>query len=60
MKHRKRFANPERRDRILNEFNRDNMDDVGPVGGESGMKVLSEMNSLADDHDEFLKSLAPR
>jgi hypothetical protein len=29
----KRLANPERRDRILDEFNRDNMDDVGPVGG---------------------------
>jgi hypothetical protein len=37
------------------------LDDVGPVGGaEQGMKVLSEMNSLADDHDEFVKTLAPR
>jgi hypothetical protein len=56
----KRLANPEKRDRILDEFNRDNMDDVGPIGGhEQGMKVLSEMNSLVDNHDAFLQSLAP-
>jgi hypothetical protein len=35
------------------------MDDVGPVGGEQGMKVLQGMNSLVDDHDAFVKSLAP-
>jgi len=47
-------------DRLLNEFNRENLDDVGPIGGaEQGMKVLQEMNSLADDHEEFVKSLAP-
>lgn len=57
----KLLANPERRDRILDEFKRDQMDDVGPVGGtEHGMKVLQEMNSLVDDHGEFVKSLAPR
>jgi hypothetical protein len=26
----KRLANPERRNRILNEFNRDQMDDLAP------------------------------
>jgi hypothetical protein len=55
----KRLADPERRNRILNEFNRDQMDDVGPVGGEQRMKVLSEMNSRVDEHGEFFKSLAP-
>jgi hypothetical protein len=61
MKLRRLFGDPQVRDRILNEFNRENLDDVGPIGGaERGMKVLSGMKSLADDHDEFVKSLAPR
>jgi len=31
-----------------------------PIRGvEQGRKLLSEMNSLVDDHDEFMKSLAP-
>lgn len=56
----KDLNNPERRERILNEFNRGQMDEVGPIGGtEQGMKVLSEINSLVDDHDEFVKSLVP-
>jgi hypothetical protein len=55
----KRLANPERRNRILDQFNRENLDDVGPVGGEQRMKVLSEMNSLVDDHREFVKSMGP-
>jgi hypothetical protein len=44
----KRLNHPERRDRILNEFNRDQMDDVGPVGGDKGEKFLSEINEMAD------------
>jgi hypothetical protein len=48
------------RERMMQEMNRENLDDVGPVGGtEQVMKVLSEMNSLVDDHDEFVKSLTP-
>jgi hypothetical protein len=35
------------------EFNRSTLDDVGPVGGEQGMRVLHKMNSLVDDHDDF-------
>lgn len=54
------FRSPERRERIVDEFNRENLDDVGPLGGDQGMKVLNEMNELVDDHDEFVKSLAPR
>ena len=55
----RRLNNPERRDRFLEQFNCNNLDDVGPVGGQEGTKLLSQMNSLVDDHDEFVKSLAP-
>jgi hypothetical protein len=56
----RRLNNPERRNRILEQFNRDNLDDVAPIGGaEQGMKLLSEMNSLTDDHDQYVKSLMP-
>ena len=44
----KRLANPERRNRILNEFNRDQLADVGPLGGDKGEKFLSELNEMAD------------
>jgi hypothetical protein len=30
------------------------------VGGDQGMKILSEMNELGDQHEEFVKSLPPR
>ena len=46
LKRGREFSNPGRRDGALNEFNRDNLDAVGPLGGEEGMKVLSEMNEL--------------
>jgi len=48
MKLRRLFEDPKARDRILDEFNRSTFDDVGPVGGEQAMKVLSEMNDLAE------------
>ena len=39
----------QKRDRVLEDFNRSPLDDVGPAGGgEQGMKVLSEMNDLAE------------
>jgi hypothetical protein len=44
----KRLANPERRNRILEQFNRENMDDVGPVGGDQEIKVLKELNEMTD------------
>jgi hypothetical protein len=44
----KRLTNSERRNRILYEFNRDNTDDVGPVGGDKGEKFLSELNEIAE------------
>jgi hypothetical protein len=49
-----------RMDRILSEFNRENLDDVGPMGGDEGMAVLTDMNDLEAGHDEFVKSMAPR
>jgi len=47
-------------DRALDEFNRSTLDDVGPVGKEQGTKLLGELNSLVDDHEEFVKSMMPR
>ena len=45
----------------MGEFNRSGLDEVGSVGGqEEGMNVISEMNSLVDDHDGFVKCLATR
>ena len=44
----KRLANPERRNRILDQFNNSPLDDVGPLGGEKGEKFLSELNEMAD------------
>jgi uncharacterized protein YfeS len=44
----KRLANPEWRNRILDQFNRENLDDVGPIGGNKGEKFLSELNEMAD------------
>ena len=47
--------------KALDEFNRSRLDHVELIeGGEQGMKTLSEMNSLIDGHDEFVKSLAPK
>jgi hypothetical protein len=43
----------------LDEFNRDQMDDVGPPGGVQGMALLKEMNDVQSELDEFVKSLAP-
>ena len=48
----KRLANPERRNRILDQFNNSTLDDVGPLGGEKGEKFLSELNEMADLESE--------
>ena len=50
----------QKREQILDEFNRENLDDVGPLGGDQSMAVLNEMNELEDGLDEFVKSLGPR
>jgi hypothetical protein len=60
MKRRRLFGDPQARERVLGEFNRSTMDDVGPLGGQEGTKLLSEMNSLVEHHEEFVRSLASR
>ena len=44
----KRLANPEKRDKILNEFNQSTLAPVGPFAGDKGEKFLSELNEMAD------------
>lgn len=43
----------------MQSLHRDNLGDVGPIGGEPGMTILFEMKFLVDDHDQFVKSLKP-
>ena len=56
----KRLANPKARNRILDQFNRENLDDVGPVGGEQGMKVPQEMNELAKQLEQIIRDGIPK
>lgn len=58
----KLFRSPKARERVLNQFNRFPLDDVRPIGGgeEQGIKILSEINSMVDEDDEFVRSLMPR
>jgi hypothetical protein len=44
----KRLANSKARNHILDQFNRENLDDVGPVGRDQEIKVLKELNEMAD------------
>jgi hypothetical protein len=52
------FRNPKATERVLDEFNRSTLDDVGPLGGDQAMNVLKEMNDLEAGHDEFVQSLS--
>ena len=54
------FNNPEKRDRVLNEFNRDQLDDVGLVGARQGMKVLQEMNELGEAQEKIIREAVPK
>ena len=45
---RRLFGNPRARDRVLGQFNKENLDDVGPLGGDRGEKFLMELNEMAD------------
>ncbi len=48
MRRRRRSITPNI-DSILEQFNRDNLDDAGPVtGGDQELKVLKEMNELQE------------
>jgi hypothetical protein len=58
-RYRKLSGEPGRREKILSEFNRQNLNEVGPLGGDQSMSVLKDMNEFQLDHDEFVKSLSP-
>ena len=48
----KLFRTPKARSQTLEQFNRDNMDDVGPIiAQDQRMRVLDEMNELGE-HEE--------
>ena len=44
----KRLANPEKKDKILNEFNQSTLDPVGPFAGDKGERFLKELNEMTD------------
>jgi hypothetical protein len=46
--------------RVLVDFNASTLDPAGPVGGDQSMAVLKDMNELEVDHEDFVKSLAPK
>jgi hypothetical protein len=50
-----RMNDAQRRDRVLGELNASTLDSVGPVKGDQGMEVLSEMNSLGEEVGVFVK-----
>jgi hypothetical protein len=57
----KRSASPERRDRMMSEFNHENLDDVGPLGGhDQSMRVLGEMNELGKAQEQTIRDSFPR
>jgi uncharacterized protein YfeS len=39
---------PRHRTRLLDSFNKSTLDDVGPIGGDQEIKVLKELNEMAD------------
>jgi len=45
------------RRQLLDQFNKDNLDDASPVGGDRGMKVLDDMNDLASPEDEVYRKV---
>jgi hypothetical protein len=48
------------RHRVLHQFNQPTLDSVELVGeAEQQTKSLSEMISLVDDHEQFVKSMPP-
>jgi len=61
MKHRNLFRSPETRDRVLDEFNQDNLDNVGQVGSPNQQsQVLNEMNNLASEEGRLLEESAQK
>jgi hypothetical protein len=50
----------QKRDRVLGEFNASTLDSVGPLGGDQGMKVLSEMNELGQAQEQTIRDSVPK
>jgi len=59
MKGRSLFQTPEMRDRVLEQFNRSTLDDVGPVGGDQCMVALKEMNDLGQQRKQIVWGSGP-
>ena len=56
----KLFGDPKARDRILDEFNRDNTPDVKPLGGDQSVAVLKDMNELGEAQEQIVREGIPR
>jgi hypothetical protein len=50
---------PRSRTRVLDSFNKKTLDDVGPVGGAQEIKVLKELNEMADLEREAGRKESP-
>jgi uncharacterized protein YfeS len=51
---------PRNRERILRAMNMENMDDVGPLGGDQGMAVLKDMNELGEQQEQIIRESSPK
>ena len=54
------FRSPEKRDQLLEEFNRSTLDDVGPLEHGQEMKVLQEMNELGKEQEKIIRDGVPK
>ena len=48
---------PRHKNRLVGDMNLMDLDMPARVGGDKEMKVLTEMNSLENDHERFMNSL---
>jgi uncharacterized protein YfeS len=54
------FRSPEAKDRVLGEFGSSTLDNVGPIKGDQGMKVLQEMNELGEAQEHIRRESFPK
>jgi hypothetical protein len=53
------LSDPRNRERMLQEMNQENMDDVGPIGGqEEGMRVLQELNESGLAQEDIYRDVS--
>ena len=63
LKHWREFSYPVRREKVIDEFNRSTLDDVGPVGGDQEIKVLKELDEMQEKENKkglTVRSCEPR